>query len=546
MILTSKIYQGNRVRAFIGLLICVFFLTVSTASAQSALSLTVTPTIFEMTANPTQEWKSSVRVINPNPYEITVYADVVNFVSDGESGQGKFVPLIEGESHGQTIAEWVSITADPIVIAAEQTAVVPFSMAVPDGAPPGGHFAALLIGTKPPAESEGESQVITSQIITSLIFLRVTGDVVESGDIRSFRTSKSLLDKPEATFELRFENKGNVHILPQGDIKILNMWGQERGLLPINQKTMFGNVLPNSIRKYSFTWSGQWSLADIGRYTAVAALAYGDDSRQFASSETSFWVIPWKIMGAVLLALIGFFALLSWAIKLYIRKMLTMAGVSPELHAVKYKGKRRISRPVSVVAPIEAGILDLRSRLRESDSWFGWAISFFAFVKSYKIFFVVLVASVMFIGGLVWYVQSASVEKRGYEVTIEGLSEDVKISSEDVAYDELVASSPVPEAVSEAKDFPAISLINQSGVSGLAAELKLRLESDGYIVEHMRNDLEVKKNNTVIVYHPKFANEALELSQVIDGALLSAYEDQSEDATPITVYVGQDYENGVQ
>ena len=31
-----------------------------------------------------------------------------------------------------------------------------------------------------------------------------------------------------------------MHIQPQGDIKIFNMWGQERGVIPVNRQTMFG------------------------------------------------------------------------------------------------------------------------------------------------------------------------------------------------------------------------------------------------------------------------------------------------------------------
>ena len=72
--------------------------------------------------------------------------------------------------------------------------------------------------------------------------------------------------------------------------------GQERGIIPINQASQFGNVLPESIRKFTFTWKGEWSVSDIGRYTAMATLAYGSEERQFASAKTYFWVIPVKLL----------------------------------------------------------------------------------------------------------------------------------------------------------------------------------------------------------------------------------------------------------
>ena len=277
--------RKNKIRNKGSLLLLVLFLIVPNyyALAQSALSLSVSPTIFDMSANPTQEWTSTVRVINPNPYELKVFANVVNFRPQGEDGQGRFVPIVEEESKGKSMAEWVDVTREEIIIPAEQTKELPFTITVPEDAPPGGHFAAMLIGTKPP-EERSSSQMVTSQIVTSLLFLRVTGDVNEDGDIRSFRTADRVIEKPEAIFELRFENKGNVHILPQGEIQIKNMWGQERGIIPINRNTLFGNVLPDSVRQYRFSWTGEWSIADMGRYTAIASLAYGEDVRKFSSS----------------------------------------------------------------------------------------------------------------------------------------------------------------------------------------------------------------------------------------------------------------------
>lgn len=525
-------------------LFSIFIFSYQSVSAQSALSLSVSPTIFDMSANPTQNWTSFVRVINPNPYEIRVYANVVNFAPQGELGQGKFVPLIEEESKGKTIAEWIDVTADEIVIPPEQTIEVPFIVNVPEDAPPGGHFAALLIGTKPPKEDK-QTQVITSQIVTTLLFLRVTGDIDESGNIRSFRTTKKILEQPQATFELRFENTGNVHILPQGEIRITNMWGQERGVIPINRSSLYGNVLPDSVRKYDFTWTGEWSPSDVGRYTAIASLAYGEDGRKFSSSEVTFWVIPWKILLSVLLVLVGFGLLFTWAVKLYIKKMLLMAGVSQNLGAkplVSVKTKRR----VSVVAPIEEGMLDLREQWQETSSLRERVSTLTSFVGTYKVFFGVVFLVILFITLIFAYIQSASVSERAYDVTFDGLSEEVKISSEDVKYQELKEQSVYDASTEPDLSLPKIQIVNRSGVSGLAADLRLKLESDGYQVIGIENDLGSAEKNTVIVYDPELSEEALVLSQKVYGALLSAFSDETDSEALITIYVGEDLQNAVQ
>ena len=46
------------------------------AHAQNAVSYTVSPTIYDMTANPGQVFKSTVRIINTNSFELKVYIDV--------------------------------------------------------------------------------------------------------------------------------------------------------------------------------------------------------------------------------------------------------------------------------------------------------------------------------------------------------------------------------------------------------------------------------------------------------------------------------------
>lgn len=527
------------------LLGCIASLMPFFAGAQNSLSLSVSPTLFEMTANPAQEWTSSVRIINSNPYEIVVYADAVNFTPQGVDGQPKFVPVSSEEQTGQTLAEWVILEKQVLVIPAEQTLEIPFTITVPEEASPGGHYAALMIGTKPPTEGDNVPLLQTSQVVTSLIFLRVTGDVIEDGRIREFRSLYSIAQKPEMSFELAFENKGNVHILPQGEIVITNMWGQERGIIPVNRQLLFGNVLPDQIRKYTFAWSGEWSLADIGRYKAVATLAYGVDSRKFSDMETAFWVIPWKILLTIILALFGFIAVFTWAIKLYIRKVLALAGVQQTHDGIPHISRQKY-RQASYAAPLEAGMLDLRGHWERTSSIKERVQMLGNFVFRYKVFFLVCVMFITLVGIIIWYIGSASESERAYDVTVGPQNQEITISSEEVKYQKLKDQSTNGTAEEFEEDSLEILIVNRSGISGLAVDLRLRLESEGYNITEIKNDLGVAEDNTVIVYDPAYAEEALLLSQKIFGALLSSFEPTVEGDVPITVYVGKDLENAVE
>lgn len=541
MILTLQ----TKLIKFICCVLSVVFLTPVLAYAQSSVSISISPTLFEISASPSQDWNSTIKIINSNPFEMRIFADVVNFVPQGESGQGSFIPVFTEESAGQTMAEWITLEQDEYVVPAEQSIQIPFTIRVPEDAAPGGHFAAVLVGTKAQVSNSGKPNVETSQVVSSLMFLRVAGDIVENGSIREFATERTVYEAPEVNFELRFENKGNVHLQPQGDIKIVNMWGQERGIVPVNRQSLFGNVLPESIRKYRFTWSGEWSFADIGRYTAIATLAYGEEERQFATGETHFWVVPWKVLGSIGLILLGFVLLFTWAIKLYIRKMLTIAGVSPELHAIKSRSATR--KRVSVIAPLEAGILDLRNRLHSKDSRGEKIKEVFGFVSSYRLFFLTVTALLLFVILFTSYIKSASVSQRAYEVRVDGASGQIQFTAEDVRYKELVETKQENGLqITDIKEFPALQLINRSGINGLAGELKFELEVNGYPVSDFANETGVAEEKTVIVYRPEYAQQALELSKFIGETLLSSYDADTESEYPITIYIGLDQQSEVE
>ncbi|MEK7638652.1 MAG: LytR C-terminal domain-containing protein [Patescibacteria group bacterium] len=510
--------------------------------AQDAVSLSVSPTIFEMTANPGQTWESNVRVININSFPLRVYADVVNFRPLDERGTSEFIPVIKDEADKTTFAEWITVPDGEIIVPAEQTLQIPLTVTVPVDAAPGSHFAAVLIGTEPPVTAKEDTSVETAQIVTSLLFLRVTGDIVEDGDIRSFRATKGVVNTPEATLELRFENKGNVHLQPQGEIKIFNMWGQERGVIPVNQHTLFGNVLPTSVRNYSFTWTGEWSPADIGRYRAVATLAYGTENRQFANSATAFWLIPWKILIGTLLTIVAMVLIFTQLIKMYVRRMLLLAGVSPDtqVHSSSTPALHA-RRKISVVAPLEAGILDLRAELRAKGSTLGAAPIIIKFLRANTLFFIAILLVVGTVAAIAWYFANALTEKKSFEVTAFDAGPEMTLNSDELEYQALAATSSKNETPAE--NLTPITIVNRSGINGAAAEARVLLEREGYTVDKLETDLGVIERRSVIVYTKEHADTALELSTLLGNALLSSYAPAAADedeTTAITIYVGTD------
>lgn len=526
-------------------LLLLFGSAVSVAWAQNSIALSVTPTLFNLSVSPGQSWQSTVRVVNTNAFDLTIYPYVLNFAPQGENGTGSFLPVLEAETDGATLAEWIRLADEPVVIPREQSADIPFTVTVPIEAAPGGHFAAIMISTVPPERQPGRVQVRTAQVVTSLLFTRVAGDIDERGSIREFSTTKTLVPSPAIEFSLRFENLGNVHLQPQGDITIFNMWGQERGLIPINHQTHFGNVLPESIRKFTFTWVGETAWFDIGRYRAVATLGYGSDEKQFSTSTTYFWVIPLTQIAVGLLILFVCIQIFIWMIRRYIRRMLALAGVDPTT-TPRVKTERVVSVPKSryqtVTAPVRVGVVDLRNRLEGTSAFRDTLRALVDFVIAYRVFFIGALGFLLIGAVVTWYFSIVFVPERAYEVTIVNPDSSTTISSEEIIYQEQVGEQGgVPMPATTASSSPIIEVVNVSGISGQAAAARILIEAAGYEVSALRSDLERTTTRTVIVYTPEWQAEALALSELFAGALVSAAADTQTQEPGLTVFVGSDF-----
>jgi hypothetical protein len=405
-----------------------------------SLSVTITPPLFQLSISPGQTWKSSIKVVNSNAYDVTYYAYPMDFAAQGESGQGSLSPVVDvptdGSASTYSLAQWVQISRDPIVVPQGKSYDIPFSVSVPMNAEPGGHYAALLVGTQPPlGKSSGPSMKVSS-FVSSLLFVKVEGSIQELGRIREFRPHVTLYQTPEARFLLRFENLGNTHLKPQGVITIYNMWGKKRGELVLNKESNFGNVLPKSIRKFEFSWTGDASLFDIGQYKAEVTLNFGDGDKQNVSATSYFWVVPVMPVAATLVSIVLFVLSMIWFIRRYIRQALAIeaqkAGIitSAAAHPVQSVSEGYIFK--TLIQPIREGVVDLRrvgvsakpepveqvqeSTLEKVSRFKSGRISLLEFIKTYNLFF--LFVGVLIAAGVVTYFFFAKVlvPERSFEI----------------------------------------------------------------------------------------------------------------------------------
>lgn len=288
----------------------------TTESSVGKIGIQVSSPVYNFGIDPGGTAQEIIKVRNVSDTNQTFFLEVFDFKPAGESGTPQF--LLEGntENYSYSLASWINVSKAPITLKPNESAARNFTINVPKNAEPGGRYAGILFGTSPP-KTRG-TQVAISNKVGSLLLVRVSGDANETAILTEFSTPSNFYEYPPVDFVVRVENKGNVHVVTKGTIDIKNVFGSTVASLSVNEKN--GNVLPESIRRFDkendeLTWKP--GGLTIGRYTANLLLNYGESTTKQLTGSVSFWVIPWKILLIIFLALIVLILLLIFLIKKY-------------------------------------------------------------------------------------------------------------------------------------------------------------------------------------------------------------------------------------
>lgn len=308
-------------------------------SNTARLGITVSPVIDEFEIKPGETKIRQVKVTNPVQQVVTLYPKVLNFTTDNENGQPSFYNLNEKNTR-YALSDWISFTKNGqplnfIRVAPNENEVVDVTIKAPDDAEPGGHYGAVLFSTEPPKVNEDVSQVSVVGLIGSLMLATVPGDLHQNTIIEEFDAPTVLIDGP-ANFSLLFNNTGNIHSKPQGEIKIRNWSGALVSALKVNEGG--GNILPESKRRFNSTWTFDWKR--LGKYTATAVASYGNPEQELTSVRT-FIIIPIWLMvavGVLILLLIG------WLLRRRGRNKPQVKTVIPDLPPDPKQPRRIIMR----------------------------------------------------------------------------------------------------------------------------------------------------------------------------------------------------------
>lgn len=267
------------------------------SNANAADGLQISPALIEVNGEAGKSYTIQIRVTNVTASDLTFDSTINDFSSKDESGTPS-VNLDTSLPSAASIRSWISVI-DSFNLEARESKDITATLSIPSNAEPGGHYGVIRFsGRAPTIEGTGVGLAASAG---SLVLVRVAGEVDEQLDLLTFQTSQNntwsgFFKYGPVDFVMRFENKGNVHVKPIGQIEIRDTFGNKVETLAVNPDK--GNILPNSVRKFQSTLDRQWML---GRYTADLSVAYGTTGQAIVQS-ISFWVIPYRlIIGSIVL-----------------------------------------------------------------------------------------------------------------------------------------------------------------------------------------------------------------------------------------------------
>lgn len=313
-------------------------------------ALTISPPRMKLRGNPGTNVEGILALFNEQKEAKTFYSSTQNFEARGESGAPYFLPERKG------LATWISVE-NQVTLEAGERKTIPFTIAIPKNAEPGGHFAAIFWSTSPPV-SQKPGEVAIGGKLGALILLSVAGETKGGGGLLEFGTEDGrFLTSLPIVFVYRFSNDGADRIKPDGEIKIKNIIGMTSAIVDANKSE--GNVLPGGIRKLNALWhsngqrigdltkkeelalfeqlatekeergfferaGAQWRNFALGLYNAKLSLSYGENKT--AEATYRFFVIPWQLLSIiiVILAIVGFLGFIG--LKKYNRWIIAKAS----------------------------------------------------------------------------------------------------------------------------------------------------------------------------------------------------------------------------
>lgn len=198
------------------------------------------------------------------------------------------------------LVSWMTLGTDTVLLPPHESRSVPVTITNRQNLQPGGHYAAVVASINSLDDRSGNKVVINQQLMSLVLVSKVGGERYDL-KLNSINHNGNWLHLPK-TVRLRFQNPGNVHVIPRGLVKLKSPGGTVIAQGVINAESAY--VLPESFREVyvplinrnrAFPLPGIYSIEVDYRYEQIDRYAKKKINLQYIN-------LGMYILAAVLLA----------------------------------------------------------------------------------------------------------------------------------------------------------------------------------------------------------------------------------------------------
>jgi hypothetical protein len=269
----------------------------------------ISPLSFNFDIQDGQNTTGKIVITNFNDDDLNYALEVENFAGVTDEGAVMFAGR-EELGATTTLADWFTFDAPREgVVSPHKDQEINFTIDIPAGAEPGGHYAAVF-AREIRKTASGQTELGVASRVGSLVLVSVPGEVSKTGRITDFTFPKFIWKGP-AEFTMKVENTGSVHYDSKANVELspVAFLGKKT-----NVDLGTHTIIPKNIRNYDGKLDKKYPF---GIFKVNATATDGSGTAISAGVNATIIAIPLMIVIPGLLGLI----LLIWLI-LYLKKHL--------------------------------------------------------------------------------------------------------------------------------------------------------------------------------------------------------------------------------
>lgn len=326
----------------IGLLFGIFGVVFA---QQQGLDITVSPSVIDVVASPGDTIKQKFRVRNNSNSDVKLHISVDKLAAD-QNGQILPVKATSSDSY----LSWISFDTATFSAKPREWTDIVATINLPKDAAFGYYYAVHIAQVRETTSSQNTTNLIGEVLLPFLVTVKSPDSKAELS-LLSFKPNVPVSQYLPVSFSVTVKNTGNVLLRPRGNV-FIQTGPSEKDTAVLDVNSASGVILPGAVRVFTTDWTDGFLTMDkvtdnngsdkldksgkpmtkltinwdklthfrIGKYTGHLLLVYDNGKKDVPlEASSSFWVIPYTILGIVVVGIILLVIIgriwLSWYIK---------------------------------------------------------------------------------------------------------------------------------------------------------------------------------------------------------------------------------------